>query len=56
MLSWRDTDPNFYENHELIERFENEISKEEYEKKIPRPIRSGYDDDLGENNVARETY
>ena len=56
MLSWRDTDPNFYENHELNERFENEISKGEYEKKIARLIRSGYDDDLGATNVARETY
>ena len=56
MLSWRDTDPNFYENHELNERFENEISKGEYEKKIARLIRGGYDDDLGANIVARETY
>jgi len=56
MLSWRDTDPNFYENRELNERFENEISKGEYEKKIARLIRSGYDDDLGATNVARETY
>lgn len=56
MLSWRDTDPNFYENHELNQRFENETSKSEYEKKIARLIRSGYDDDLWENNVARKTY
>lgn len=56
MLSWRDTDPNFYENHELIEKFENEILKKEYEKKIARLIRSGYDDDLGENTQAKEAY
>lgn len=56
MLSWRDTDPNFYENHELIRKFENEISKKEYEKKIARLIRRGYDYDLGENTQAKETY
>jgi len=56
MLSWRDTDPNFYENHELHEKFKNEISKREYEKKIARLIRSGYDNDLGVDNVAKETY
>ena len=56
MLSWRDTDPNFYENHELYERFEKEIPKGEYEKKIARLVRSGYDDELAANNVARETY
>ena len=56
MLSWRDTDPNCYENHELNERFENEIPKGEYEKKIARLIRSSYDDDLGVDTVAKETY
>ena len=56
MLSWRDTDPNFYGNHELNQRFKNETSKSEYEKKIARLIRSGYDDDLEANSVARGTY
>ncbi|MBN1474006.1 MAG: hypothetical protein JW914_05275 [Syntrophaceae bacterium] len=56
MLSWRDTDPNFYKNYGLYERFEEEIPTAEYEKKISRLIRGSYDNDLAANNVARETY
>jgi len=56
MLFWNEADPKFYENHELNERFENEISSEEYEKKIARIIRGCFNDDLRLNNVTKDTY
>jgi len=56
MLLWNETDPNFYGNHELNERFEKEISPEEYEKKITKLIRGCYDDDLRINNIEKGTY
>lgn len=56
MLSWRDSDRNFFENDELIKRLENEIARGEYGKKIAKLIRSGYDCDLGASTAARETY
>jgi hypothetical protein len=56
MLAWSETDPSFIQNMKLNEKFESEMSQDDFEKKIRGLIERVYVKDVETDKQMKDAY
>jgi len=56
MLSWSESDPTFVQNPVLDEKFEQETTSEEYEKKIAALVKQAYRTAVASGPDGKDTF